>query len=53
MSNFWLRSITLAERKAAQARAPVRLYALEWETPALAAGSKPSMRSMGRSCSRP
>ncbi len=33
--NFRLRSITLAERKAAQARAPVWLYAFDWETPVL------------------
>ena len=32
-SNFRLRSITLAERKAAQARAPVWLYSFDWETP--------------------
>jgi para-nitrobenzyl esterase len=34
-ANFRLRSITLAERKAAQARAPVWLYAFDWETPVL------------------
>jgi para-nitrobenzyl esterase len=33
--NFRLRSITLAERKAAQDRAPVWLYAFDWETPVL------------------
>ena len=32
-ANFRLRSITLAERKFAQARAPVWLYAFDWETP--------------------
>jgi para-nitrobenzyl esterase len=34
-ANFRLRSITLAERKSAQARAPVWLYAFDWETPVL------------------
>jgi para-nitrobenzyl esterase len=34
-ANFRLRSVTLAERKAAQARAPVWLYAFDWETPVL------------------
>jgi para-nitrobenzyl esterase len=34
-ANFRLRSITLAERKAAQARAPVWLYTFDWETPVL------------------
>src|SRR4029077_5019099 len=34
-ANFRLRSITLAERKAVQARAPVWLYAFDWETPVL------------------
>jgi len=32
-SNHRLRSITLAERKAAQAQAPVWLYSFDWETP--------------------
>jgi para-nitrobenzyl esterase len=32
-SNHRLRSITLAERKSAQARAPVWLYSFDWETP--------------------
>jgi para-nitrobenzyl esterase len=32
-SNHRLRSITLAERKAAQGKAPVWLYAFDWETP--------------------
>jgi para-nitrobenzyl esterase len=32
-SNFRIRSLLLAERKAAQGKAPVFLYAFEWETP--------------------
>ena len=32
-SNFRIRSLTLAQRKAAQNRAPVFMYAFEWETP--------------------
>jgi para-nitrobenzyl esterase len=32
-SNFRIRSLLLAERKAAQGRAPVWLYAFDWETP--------------------
>jgi para-nitrobenzyl esterase len=32
-SNFRIRSWILAERKAAQARAPVWLYSFDWETP--------------------
>jgi para-nitrobenzyl esterase len=32
-SNFRIRSLILAERKAAQRKAPVWLYAFEWETP--------------------
>jgi len=32
-SNHRLRSITLAERKAAQGRAPAWLYSFDWETP--------------------
>ncbi len=32
-SNFRLRSLTLAQRKAAQNRAPVYMYAFQWETP--------------------
>jgi para-nitrobenzyl esterase len=32
-SNFRIRSLLLAERKAAQGRAPVWLYAFQWETP--------------------
>jgi para-nitrobenzyl esterase len=34
-ANYRLRSITLAERKAAQGRAPVWLYTFDWETPVL------------------
>jgi para-nitrobenzyl esterase len=34
-ANYRLRSITLAERKAAQAAAPVWLYTFDWETPVL------------------
>jgi para-nitrobenzyl esterase len=33
-SNFGVRSVLLAERKAARARAPVWMYDFEWETPA-------------------
>jgi len=32
-SNFRIRSLLLAERKAAQKRAPVWLYSFDWETP--------------------
>ncbi len=32
-SNFRIRSLALAERKAAQGRAPVWLYSFDWETP--------------------
>ena len=32
-SNFRIRSLLLAERKAAQGRAPVWLYSFDWETP--------------------
>jgi para-nitrobenzyl esterase len=32
-SNFRVRTLTLAERKAAKARAPVWLYSFDWETP--------------------
>ena len=32
-SNFRIRSLMLAERKAAQKRAPVWLYSFDWETP--------------------
>jgi para-nitrobenzyl esterase len=33
-SNFWIRSILLAERKAARRTAPVYMYSFAWETPA-------------------
>ena len=33
-SNFAVRSVLLAERKAARARAPVWMYSFDWETPA-------------------
>ena len=32
-SNFRIRTLTLAERKAAKGRAPVWLYSFDWETP--------------------
>jgi para-nitrobenzyl esterase len=32
-SNFWVRSVILAERKAAQGKAPVFMYSFNWETP--------------------
>jgi para-nitrobenzyl esterase len=32
-SNFRIRTLTLAERKTAKARAPVWLYSFDWETP--------------------
>jgi para-nitrobenzyl esterase len=31
--NFWIRSVMLAERKAARNRAPVYFYAFNWATP--------------------
>jgi para-nitrobenzyl esterase len=34
VSMFWMNSVRLAERKAAQGRAPVYMYRLDWETPA-------------------
>lgn len=34
-SNFWVRSILLAERKAAKGRAPVYMYSFNWRTPVL------------------
>ncbi len=34
-SNFRIRSLIVAERKAAQGAAPVYMYAFEWETPVL------------------
>ncbi|MBV9824960.1 MAG: carboxylesterase/lipase family protein [Alphaproteobacteria bacterium] len=32
-SNFWVRSVLLAERKAAQGKAPVFMYSFNWESP--------------------
>ncbi len=34
VSMFWMNSVLLAERKAAQGAAPVYMYRLDWETPA-------------------
>jgi para-nitrobenzyl esterase len=34
-SNFWVRSILLAERKAAKGKAPVYMYSFNWQTPVL------------------
>jgi para-nitrobenzyl esterase len=34
-SNFWLRSVLLAERKAGKGKAPVYMYAFNWRTPVL------------------
>jgi para-nitrobenzyl esterase len=34
-SNFRIRSLVVAERKAAQQKAPVYMYSFEWETPVL------------------
>src|SRR5262249_20005192 len=31
---FWIRSVLFAERKAAQAKAPIYMYSLAWESPA-------------------
>jgi para-nitrobenzyl esterase len=33
-SNFWIRTVLLAERKAAQRGAPVYMYSLDWQSPA-------------------
>ena len=33
-SNFWIRTVLLAERKFARAAAPVYLYSLDWRSPA-------------------
>jgi len=33
-SNFWIRSVLLAERYAALRRAPVYMYSLDWQSPA-------------------
>jgi para-nitrobenzyl esterase len=34
-SNFWVRSVLLAERKAARGKAPVYMYSFNWRTPVL------------------
>jgi para-nitrobenzyl esterase len=34
-SNFWVRSVLLAERKAAKRKAPVYMYSFNWRTPVL------------------
>ena len=34
-SNFWVRSVLLAERKAAKGKAPVYMYSFDWGTPVL------------------
>jgi para-nitrobenzyl esterase len=34
-SNFWVRSVLLAERKAAKSKAPVYMYSFNWRTPVL------------------
>ncbi len=33
MSKFWVRSVLLAERKAAKGKAPVYMYSFNWQTP--------------------
>jgi para-nitrobenzyl esterase len=33
-SNFWIRTVLLAERYAARQRAPVYMYSLDWQSPA-------------------
>jgi para-nitrobenzyl esterase len=33
-SNFWIRTVLLAERYAARRRAPVYMYSLDWQSPA-------------------
>src|SRR5579864_1757859 len=33
-SNFWVRTVMLAERKAARRKAPVYMYSLDWRSPA-------------------
>jgi para-nitrobenzyl esterase len=33
-SNFWIRTVMLAERYAARRRAPVYMYSLDWQSPA-------------------
>ena len=32
-ANFWVRSVLLAERKAAKGKAPVYMYSFNWQTP--------------------
>ena len=34
-SNFWVRSVLLAERKAAKGKAAVYMYSFNWRTPVL------------------
>lgn len=34
-SNFWIRSLLLAERKVARGKAPVYMYSFNWRTPVL------------------
>jgi para-nitrobenzyl esterase len=34
-AKFWVRSVLLAERKAAKAKAPVYMYSFNWQTPVL------------------
>ena len=34
-SNFWVRSVLLAERKSQQGKAPVFMYSFNWQTPVL------------------
>src|SRR5262249_43590548 len=34
-SNFWVRSVLLAERKAAKGKAPIYMYSFNWQTPVL------------------
>jgi para-nitrobenzyl esterase len=42
MSNFHVRSVLLAERKASRGRAPVWMYSFDWETPAFGGRLKSS-----------
>ena len=42
MSNFAVRSVLLAERKAARGKAPVWMYSFDWETPAFGGRLKSS-----------
>lgn len=39
-SNFWVRTVLLAERYAARRRAPVYMYSLDWQSPAHAGRMK-------------